>query len=78
MTNPILSIIIISYNTRDMTLACLASVYAQTQTPFEVIVVDNAFHDWSILKPELLAELIIEHLPALLESNSADKAYPQK
>ncbi|MEO9863467.1 MAG: glycosyltransferase family 2 protein [Yoonia sp.] len=47
MTNPILSIIIISYNTRDMTLACLASVYAQTQTPFEVIVVDNASSDGS-------------------------------
>jgi GT2 family glycosyltransferase len=47
MTAPILSIIIISYNTRTMTLACIASVYAQTRTPFEVIVVDNASSDGS-------------------------------
>jgi GT2 family glycosyltransferase len=47
MTTPVLSIIIISYNTKAMTLACLASVYVQTQTPFEVIVVDNASNDGS-------------------------------
>lgn len=46
-TDPILSIIVISYNTREMTLACLASVYAQTRTPFELIVVDNASTDGS-------------------------------
>ena len=44
---PILSIVVISYNTREMTLACLASVYAQTETPFEVIVVENASSDGS-------------------------------
>lgn len=44
---PELSIVIISYNTREMTLDCLASVYAQTTTPFEVIVVDNASTDGS-------------------------------
>ncbi|MBB5723635.1 hypothetical protein FHS72_003280 [Loktanella ponticola] len=44
---PLLSIIVISYNTRDITLACLASVYAETTTPFEVIVVDNASSDGS-------------------------------
>lgn len=41
------SIVIISYNTRDMTLACLSSVYAQTRGNFEVIVVDNASTDGS-------------------------------
>lgn len=47
LTAPVLSIVIVSYNTREMTLACLASVYAQTQAPFEVIVVDNASADGS-------------------------------
>jgi GT2 family glycosyltransferase len=42
-----LSIVVISYNTRDMTLACLASVYAETQIPFELIVLDNASTDGS-------------------------------
>lgn len=45
---PKLSIIIVSYNTREMTLECLRSVYAQTrETPFEVLVVDNASSDGS-------------------------------
>ena len=44
---PELSIIVVSYNTRDMTLECLASVYEQTTTPFEIIVVDNDSSDGS-------------------------------
>lgn len=47
MTEPQVSIIVISYNTREMTLACLASVYAETLTPFELIVIDNASTDGS-------------------------------
>ncbi|MDX9835207.1 MAG: glycosyltransferase family 2 protein [Desulfobulbus sp.] len=40
------SIIIISYNTREMTLACLHSVYEQTkEISFELIVVDNDSKD---------------------------------
>ncbi len=40
------SIIIISYNTREMTLACLESVLAQTKNiNYEIIVVDNDSHD---------------------------------
>ena len=40
------SIIIISYNTRDMTLACLHSVYEQTKDiAFDVKVVDNDSKD---------------------------------
>ena len=43
-----LSIIVISYNTREMTLACLRSVFNETrETSFELIVFDNASLDGS-------------------------------
>ena len=43
-----LSILIVSYNTREMTLAAIRSVYEQAaDTGFEVIVVDNASGDGS-------------------------------
>jgi len=43
-----LSIIVVSFNTRKTTLECLRSIYHETrQTPFEIIVVDNASHDGS-------------------------------
>ncbi len=41
------SVIIISYNTRGMTLDCLYSIYEQTKGDFEVVVVDNASDDGS-------------------------------
>jgi hypothetical protein len=44
---PVFSILVISYNTRDMTLACLRSIVAQTQTPHEILVLDNASTDGS-------------------------------
>jgi hypothetical protein len=44
------SIIVVSYNTRDLTLAALRSIYAQTRDPsFEVLLVDNASRDDSAL-----------------------------
>jgi GT2 family glycosyltransferase len=58
MTECILSIVVVSYNTRDMTLACLRSVFEQTHTPFEVIVVDNASTDGS-------AQAIAEAFPGV-------------
>ena len=47
VSDPELSIIIVSYNTREMTLECIASVKAETHTRCEVIVVDNASSDGS-------------------------------
>lgn len=44
---PDLSIVIVSYNTREMTLACLRSVFAETRASFEILLVDNASADGS-------------------------------
>ncbi len=45
---PLVSVMLVNWNTREMTLECLRTVYAQTrQVPFEVIVVDNGSHDGS-------------------------------
>jgi hypothetical protein len=46
-TPPKLSVLVVSYNTRELTLACLRSVVAQTMLPYELIVVDNASADGS-------------------------------
>ncbi len=46
--NTELSIIIVSYNTRDLTLKCLETLYQNTKhTNFEVILWDNDSHDGS-------------------------------
>jgi len=44
---PTVSIIVVSYNTREMTLECLRSVAAETRSPYELIVVDNDSSDGS-------------------------------
>jgi GT2 family glycosyltransferase len=45
---PELSILLVNWNTRDMTLECLASVVAETrQTDYEIIVVDTGSTDGS-------------------------------
>ena len=48
VNDAVLSVLIVSYNTRDLTLECLKSVFEQTQgVDFEVLVVDNASADGS-------------------------------
>lgn len=47
MTVPSVSIIVVSYNTREMTLDCLRSVRAETRCAYELIVIDNASDDGS-------------------------------
>jgi GT2 family glycosyltransferase len=43
----LVSVIVVSYNTAAMTLECLRSLHAETSTPFELLVVDNASVDGS-------------------------------
>jgi hypothetical protein len=60
------SILIVSYNTREMTLATIASVFEQAQSvSFEVIVLDNASSDGS-------AEAIRDRFPQVKLIASAD------
>ncbi|TVR32032.1 MAG: glycosyltransferase family 2 protein [Spirochaetaceae bacterium] len=42
-----LSVIIVSYNTRQLTVECIRSVYRESETAFELLVVDNASTDGS-------------------------------
>ena len=51
MKKPILSIVIVSYNTKQITIDCLTSIYKETDvinTPFEVVLLDNASTDGSV------------------------------
>jgi len=46
---PSVSVIVVSYNTKEMTLACLKSIFEQTQsTTFEILLLDNASSDGSV------------------------------
>ena len=57
MNDPRVSIIIVNWNTRDITRACLRSIAEHAGTDYEVIVVDNASSDGS-------AEMIRAEFPA--------------
>jgi len=43
-----ISVVIVSYNTREFTLQCLNSVFSQNHVKYEVFVVDNASSDGSV------------------------------
>lgn len=45
---PLVSIIIVNYNTTALTYACIGSVIKFTSIPFEIILIDNASTDRSI------------------------------
>lgn len=58
------SIIILSYNTKTLLRACLASIYTHTKdVESEIIVVDNASHDESVsmVKKEFKRVMLIEN-----------------
>lgn len=71
-TDPRLSIIVVSYNTREMTLEALRSVEAQTKTSYELIVVDNASADGSA--EAIAAEFPHVHLMAETANHGFAKA----
>lgn len=45
--NPLVSVVVVSYNTKEMTIAGLRALRAVTSVPTEIIVVDNASQDGS-------------------------------
>ncbi len=47
MTVPVVSIIIVNWNTKDLLRGCIASILAETMVPHEIIVIDNASSDGS-------------------------------
>jgi GT2 family glycosyltransferase len=59
-----ISIIIVSYNTKEYLKKCLDSIFTTTTLPFEVIVVDNASLDGSaqFVKNEFRKVILVENL----------------
>ncbi len=47
MADPLVSVVVLSFNRRACTLECLASVRSQTYRPLEVVVLDNGSSDGS-------------------------------
>ena len=47
LPRPALTVQIVSYNTRDLTLSCLGTLFAATAEPMRVVVLDNASDDGS-------------------------------
>lgn len=68
----LVSIIVVSFNTREMTLACLRSVVAETHVPYELIVIDNASSDGSA--EAIAAEFPDIHLMAETDNHGFAKA----
>ena len=70
MNPPAVSILIVSWNTREVLRDCLRTVYEQTRNvPFEVIVVDNASEDGS-------ADMVKTAFPqAVLLANTTNRGF---
>ncbi len=63
------SVIIVSYNTADLTAACIESVLASRRVSLEVFVIDNASRDGS-------ADLIRQRFPAVhLIANETNRGF---
>ncbi len=64
-----ISVIIVSYNTSGLTVACLKSVFASQRVSYEVFVVDNASKDGSV-------EAVQQNFPAVtLIANEKNRGF---
>jgi hypothetical protein len=60
MINPVISIIIVSYNTSEITINCLKSIFKDKglkEIPFEIIVVDNNSKDDSVAQIKKIKDI---------------------
>ena len=55
--NPLVSVVVVNYNGRDLTVACLDCLARQTYEPIEIVVVDNGSRDGS-------ADFLADRYPA--------------
>ncbi len=70
---PELSIIIISYNTKEVTRNCIESIYkSQPNTSFEIIVIDNTSKDGSV---SMIKELQKKHSNIVLIENTENTGF---
>lgn len=69
MQTPLVSVVIVNWNRRDLLRACLDSLAAQTFTDFEIIVVDNGSEDGSAAMVREFA------LPVRLIENRENKGF---
>jgi GT2 family glycosyltransferase len=71
--NPVISVIVVTWNRRDLLRACLESLARQTHSSFEVIVVDNGSDDGSA---DLVQNLAASYpVPLRLIANSANRGF---
>ncbi|HEY2797789.1 MAG TPA: glycosyltransferase family 2 protein [Thermoanaerobaculia bacterium] len=71
---PKISIIVVTYNNRELNRACLESVFARTEWPrYEVLAVDNGSTDGT---PELLAELARAHANLRVIALPENRGFP--
>jgi len=75
MNHPVLSIIIVNWNTADITVNCLKSIFTDKglrHFPYEIILIDNASTDDSLLKIKKLKNLLkIKNFKLKIINNSS-------
>ena len=71
---PKISVVVVTFNNRELNRACLESVFARTEWPrYEVLAVDNGSTDGT---PGLLAELAREHASLRVIALPENRGFP--